>query len=269
MKIMTVDDERPSLNGLNRAILEAVPGAELHDFSYAMEAIDEVREHGFRPDVVFLDIELSDLSGLELAAVLKMLCPSVNIVFVTGYSHYAMDAMELRPSGYVMKPATKGKILAELQNLRNPPPRTVPEKPVRVQCFGSFGVFVRGEPLRVGRSRALELLAFLVDRRGVFCSAESIAEALWEDGMYDRARQQQLSLYRRELIHALEEAGAAEILSVTRNSMAVRPDRFDCDYYAALAGDTTTMNAFLGEYMGSYAWAQYTESELAKKFHQK
>lgn len=266
MKILTADDEHPSLNILNRAILEALPDAEIRSFLRASEAVNEVREKGFCPDVAFLDIEMPGLSGLELATVLKMLCPGVNIVFVTGFSQYALDAMALRPSGYVMKPATAEKILAELQSLRNPPPRTLPEKPVRVQCFGSFGVFVRGEPLRVGRRRALELLAFLVDRRGVFCSAESIAEALWEDGMYDRTRQQQLSLYRRELLHALEDADASEILSVTRDSMAVRPENFDCDYYAALAGNVTAMNAFLGEYMASYPWARYTESELTEKF---
>lgn len=266
MRILTVDDEHPALNILNRAIQEALPDAEIRSFSRAREAVNEVRENGFHPDVAFLDISMPGLSGLELAAALKMLCPGVNIVFVTGFSRYALNAMALRPSGYVMKPATKEKILAELQNLRNPPPRTMAAKSVRVQCFGSFGVFVRGEPLRVGRSRALELLAFLVDRRGVFCSTESIAEALWEDGMYDRARQQQISLYRRELLRALEDAGASEILSVTRDSMAVRPENFDCDYYAALAGDTTAMNAFLGEYMATYPWARYMESELVEKF---
>ena len=84
--------------------------------------------------------------------------------------------------------------------------------------------------------------------------------------MYDRTRQQQISLYRRELLRALEDAGASEILSVTRDSMAVRPENFDCDYYAALAGDTTAMNAFLGEYMATYPWARYMESELVEKF---
>ena len=269
MRILTADDEHPALNILNRAILEALPDAEIRSFSRASEAVNEVRENGFHPDVAFLDISMPGLSGLELAAVLKICCPSVNLVFVTGFSQYALDAMALRPSGYVMKPATKEKILVELQNLRNPPPRTVPEKPVQVQCFGDFGVFVRGEPLKVGRSRALELLAFLVDRRGVYCSAKSIAEVLWEDGMYDRTRQQQFSLYRRELLRALKDAGAAEILSVTRDSMAVRPENFGCDYYAALAGDMTAMNAFLGEYMATYPWARYMESELVEKFSRK
>lgn len=266
VKILTADDERPALNILNRAIKEALPGAELRSFTYASLAVNEIRQNGYHPDVAFLDIEMPGLSGLELAAELKINHSGVNIIFVTGFSQYVMDALALRPSGYVMKPVTKEKVLAELQNLRNPPARTVPEKPVRIQCFGNFCVFVQGEPLKVGRSRALEMLAFLVDRRGAFCRTERIAEALWEDGLYDRSRQQQISLFRRELLRALEEAGASDILCVTRDSLAVRPENFDCDYYAALAGDMAAMNAFLGEYMAPYTWARYTESELAEKF---
>ena len=68
------------------------------------------------------------MSGLELSKVLKKLCPNVNIVFITGFSQYALDALEQRPSGYVLKPATKEKILDELNNLRHPLKRLQPER---------------------------------------------------------------------------------------------------------------------------------------------
>lgn len=266
MNILAVDDELPALNILNRAIHEAVPEAELRSFQLAQDAITEVREKGFRPDVAFLDIEMPDITGLELAKVLKISYTAVNIVFVTGFSQYALDAMEQRPSGYVMKPATKDKILDELKNLRNPPERVREPKAVRIQCFGSFEVFVNGEPVQFHRSKSKELLAYLVDRRGAGCMAADIAAVLWDDGMFDRSRQKQLAVIRSELIKSLAEAGAADIVLKWRDSLSIDPERFDCDYYMALEGDSVAINQFMGEYMSPYAWAEFTTGGLVSRY---
>ena len=266
MKILTTDNEIPALNILDRAIREAVPGAELRSFSRASEAMREIRENGFRPDVAFLDIEMPGMSGLELAKVIKITYPAVNIVFVTGFSQYAIDAMAQRPSGYVMKPATKEKILEELQNLRNPPARVSEPKPVRVQCFGNFEVFVRGEPVQFLRARSKELLAYLIDRRGASCTAAEIAEVLWEDGVYDRSRQKQLAVIRSDLVKSLAQAGAASLLVKGRDSLSVDAQAFDCDYYMALEGDSVAINQFMGEYMMPYAWAEFTAGGLTDRY---
>lgn len=266
MKILAVDNEIPSLTILERAIREAVPSAELHSFSRTTDAVREIRENDFLPDVAFLDIEMPGITGLELAKVLKVACPAINVVFVTGFSQYAIEAMAQRPSGYVMKPATKEKILEELKNLRNPPKRTQPPKPVRVQCFGSFELLVRGQPVQFLRAKSKELLAYLVDRRGASCSASEIASVLWEDGVYDRSRQKQLAVIRADLVKSLALAGVPELLIKGHDSLAVDTKIFDCDYYMALEGDTAAVNAYMGEYMVPYAWAEYTTGGLTAKY---
>ena len=112
-------------------------------------------------------------------------------------------------------------------------------------------------------------MALLVDRRGAPCSAESAAAILWgSESLGGWARRRRFSLCLQELSQALEAAGAADILSASRSGPAVQPENFDCDYYAALAGDMTAMNAFSGEYMAPYPWAKYTEAGLAEKFRQ-
>ena len=266
MNILAVDNERPSLSILRGAILEAVPDAELRSFMLASEAVREVRENGFRPDVAFLDIEMPGMTGLELAKVIKITYPAANIVFVTGFSQYALDAMAQRSSGYVLKPATREKVLDELRNLRNPPQRTEPPKPFRVQCFGSFELFVNGEPVAFPRSKSKELLAYLVDRRGSACTSAEIAAALWPDDAYDRSRQKQLSVIRADLIKSLEQVGAASILFRGHDSLAVSPASFDCDYYMALSGDSVSINCFRGTYMEPYAWAEFTTGDLSRKY---
>lgn len=265
MNIITADDEQSALNILNRAISQAVPDAIIHSFNNSQEIIDDIRENGFAPDVAFLDIEMPGITGLELARLMKIICPKVNIIFVTGFSQYALDALSIRPSGYLTKPVTKEDICTEMQNLRHPPARTAPEKAVRIQCFGSFEVYIRGEVMRFPRAKCKELLAYLVDRRSG-CSSVEIADALWDDGFYDRSRQKQLSVIRSDLLKALKAAGAEAILTVSHDFLAVDPSAFDCDYYMMLAGDSVAINSFTGEYMRDYSWAEFTTAAIAQRF---
>ena len=65
-------------------------------------------------DIAFLDINMRGMTGVELAKKLKDLCPKINIIFVTGYEEYKGDAMDLRASGYILKPVTKEQIDKEL-----------------------------------------------------------------------------------------------------------------------------------------------------------
>lgn len=263
MKILAVDDERMALNILTRAIRDAVPDAELKSFQTIAGTLAELRSGGFQPDVAFLDIEMPGMTGLELAKQIKKYTPKVNIVFVTGYSQYALDALSTRPSGYVMKPVDKEQILIELSNLRNPPVQSAPQKRVRIQCFGDFEIFMDGRAIAFPRAKSKEMLAYLVDRRGANCSSGKIAEALWEDGLYDRARQKLFSTIRADMLKSLKQVGAEYIVKKTNNALAIVPEAVDCDYYMALTGDVVSINSFIGEYMAAYSWAEFTTAALA------
>jgi len=266
MKIIAADDETSAMNILSRAINDAIPGCELRTFNKAGDAIREVAANGYKPDVAFLDIEMPGMTGLDLAKILKTACPMINIIFCTGFSEYAMEAIALRPSGYIMKPATKDKVLTELENLRNPPERTAHSKPVFVQCFGNFEIFVNGEPLKFARAKSKEMFAFMVDRHGAACTSAEIADALWEDGIYDRSRQKQLSVIRLDMMKSLKEAGIENIVIKKKDVMSVRTDTFDCDHYMAIEGDVVMINKFMGEYMMPYTWAEETNALLTSKY---
>ncbi len=266
MIFYAVDDEPLQLKMLTRAITAAEPGCRLHSFTCGEELLQAMDEGGPAPEVAFLDIELPDMGGLELAYHIKKRAPRANIVFVTGFSQYAQEAYSLRPSGYVMKPASKEKIRTELDNLRNPSQRTVPGKRIRIQCFGSFEIFVDDVPVSFSRTKSKELLAYLVDRRGAKCAAGKLADILWDDGQYDRSRQKQLAAFRSEMLKSLKKAGAAHIISETNDSIIMDSGLYDCDYYLALSGDTTVLNSFTGEYMADYSWAEFTAAALISKF---
>ena len=115
------------------------------------------------------------------------------------------------------------------------------------------------------RAKSKELLAYLVDRQGSSVTRAEAFSALWEDGFYDRSMQKQLDVILRSLRSTLEEAGVADVLEVQRGSVRVRPELISCDLYRFLAGDVDAVNAYRGEYMSSYAWAELTEAYIERR----
>ncbi|MBR5128501.1 MAG: response regulator [Firmicutes bacterium] len=256
MHIIATDDELAALNVLTGAIKEAVPTAEIHSFRNPLDALEFMKET--KCDIAFLDIEMREINGVILARRLKEIYPKINIIFVTGYSHYTNEAFALHASGYVYKPVTGAKVLNEMENLRHP----VKWKGsgIFVKTFGNFELFVNGEKVSFGREKAKEALAYLVDKKGAKATRRELASILFEESDYSRNRQNYLSKIIKELIRALEEVGADEILKRGLNEYSVDIDAFECDRYDYEKENATAeeLNRFYGEYMNQYSWAEIT-----------
>lgn len=92
-----------------------------------------------------------------------------------------------------------------------------------------------------------------------------IASILWEDGIYSRSRLNQIHTFYADLKRALAKAGESDVLVKQWNSLSVNVDSVDCDYYRFLKGDISAVNAFMGEYMTNYSWAELTVGTLVQK----
>lgn len=259
MRIIAVDDERRNLEMLLRAIEKAAPHAGVTGFQSAAAALEHARTH--RVDVAFLDIMMPEMNGLILAKHLKDIYGRTNIVFVTGYAQYAPDAFGLRASGYLMKPVTPERIGAEIENLRNPIASQRAER-VRVQCFGSFAVFANDKPLLFSRTKPKELLAYLVHKQGAAITNAEIASVLWEGQPATPSVQSNTRNVIAHLMHILQDADISEIVCKARNSMAIDTQKISCDYYDYLNGDAGAVNAYMGEYLSDYSWAEFTVAYL-------
>lgn len=113
MRILCVDDEPLMLQMLEMAVKEAKPDADITAFDDQDELLEDAKSGGC--DIAFLDIHMRGMNGVELAKELKAVNPKMNIIFVTGFSEYAGDAMSLHASGYIMKPVTAEKIKRSLR----------------------------------------------------------------------------------------------------------------------------------------------------------
>ena len=260
MMIFAIDDEPKMLRLLHKAIEEAAPQAQILDYSFGSAALAAVREENLRPDVIFSDIQMPRPTGVELAAQLKTYAPNTKIVFVTGYDEYALDAFRVHASGYVIKPVDAEKIREELQNAL--PYRMQDAGKIQVQCFGYFEVFWRDVPLAFSRRRSKELLAFLIDRRGASCTAEEAIAALYEDDCDEKSAKQNLRNLVSDLKKTLQQINMEDVLIRKGGTLAIHPEKLICDYYRMLNGDMAALNAFRGEYMEQYSWAELTKAGL-------
>lgn len=265
MNILAVDDEYYALELIKRALEEVAAGATVYLCSDVRSALGVAREN--KIDVAFLDIHMPEKNGIELARDLKMINPKINIVFATGFSEYMKEGIDIRMSGYVLKPVTPEAVRTELENLRNPIEWSN-EKRIKIITFGNFDVFVDGVPLKFERKQAKEILAYLVDKRGTSATYPELAATLWEDGEYDRTKQKNLQVYIASLVKTLNAVGIKDLILKNRQGILVNTRIVDCDFYRFLEGDVKAINSFTGQYMSAYSWAEFTvgylENQLQK-----
>ncbi|HEY5087849.1 MAG TPA: LytTR family DNA-binding domain-containing protein [Gemmatimonadaceae bacterium] len=116
---LVVDDEAIARDGLGH-ILTSLGGIEvLIGCRNGREAIRAIRAR--RPDVVFLDVEMPDVNGIDVVRSLQEDTPADQLpifVFVTAYSAYAIEAFNLAASDYLVKPFTDARIARCMARVR-------------------------------------------------------------------------------------------------------------------------------------------------------
>lgn len=250
MNAITVDDERPMLTALTKAVAMSPDIASVAEFTSCTAALEWAGSN--HVDIAFLDISMRGMGGLALAEKLVDLQPHCRIIFCTGYTQYALDAIRLHVSGYLLKPITAEAVQKEIDHIKG---ERAKNRLLTVRCFGSFEVFARGKPLPFKRSRAKELLAVLVDRRGAGLTARQICAKMWASDREDGKNMNYLHQLFADLHSTLDQAGAAAVLLKNGYYYALDTGRIDCDYYRYLE---TGKPEFRGEYMSQYSWAEET-----------
>lgn len=109
MRLMIVDDERIIAEELRQMILQQLPDAEIvavcHDGEAALQAVA-----GKKPDVVFLDIQMPEVTGLEVARQLLPLPNRPYIIFSTAHHEFALEAFAVDAVDYILKPYRESDI---------------------------------------------------------------------------------------------------------------------------------------------------------------
>ena len=133
MRVLIVDDERPARDKLRR-LLALEPDVEsVAEAPDGVEALAQVES--FKPDVLFLDIQMPEVSGIEVAASLPS--PAPLVVFATAFDQYAIRAFDANAIDYLLKPYDQARLQRALERVR-----------VRLQSPQAVSAFESGNPLR-------------------------------------------------------------------------------------------------------------------------
>ena len=116
--VILVDDRKVILTGSLPILKEVMPNAVITGFTDAAEAVVYAKTN--RVALAFLDIELRNISGLDLCRALLEINPRTNVVYLTAYSDYAFDAWSTGACGFMLKPVTPEGVREQLGNLRYP-----------------------------------------------------------------------------------------------------------------------------------------------------
>lgn len=261
MTVICVDDEEIILEQISKILDDMPEIKKVTAFNEPEDALQYLKDTAV--DIAFLDINMRGINGLNLAKTVKSISPDTDIIFITGYSDYAVDAWKMHANGYLMKPVSADDIREELSYLgKTQPPQ---KQHIKVQCFGNFDVFYDGIPVQFSLSKTKELFAYLVDRRGASASIAEICAVIWED------KKDSLSMksYLRSMIADLKKTfsllGENEILIKKRNSYAVNTSKFWCDSYEFDKGNIEAINSFRNEYMSQYSWGEIHLYEFMEK----
>ncbi|MES2899971.1 MAG: response regulator [Pseudomonadota bacterium] len=114
MRVLIVDDEQPARDKLRRLLTDEGDVTALAEARDGVEALQMITTFG--PDVVFLDIQMPEVTGLELAASLP--APAPLIVFATAYDQYAIDAFDANAIDYLLKPYDRARLQRALERVR-------------------------------------------------------------------------------------------------------------------------------------------------------
>ena len=116
--VIMVDDSSLMLSDGLEVLEEALPTAGITGFIRPQEAIDYARTK--RIALAFLDIEMGAVNGLDLCRTLLTINPRTNVVFLTAYPDYALDAWPTGASGFLVKPLTLESVREQMKMLRYP-----------------------------------------------------------------------------------------------------------------------------------------------------
>ncbi len=194
MKVILVDDEPIALEVLG-AILSTYEDIDiLRSYTDPIVALKELKE--LQPDVIFLDIEMGATNGLEMAQLFLECQNSVEIVFITAYSQYAVDAFDVNAMDYLLKPIQEKRFYKTIERLRERTEKhyiqdkktNVLENKLKIKSFGVFKVLDSFDnPLIWRTQKTKELFAYLWEQNDRHVSKDLIMETIFPDKDLDKA----------------------------------------------------------------------------------
>lgn len=185
MKVVLIDDEQHALDSLERKLNSIGQIDICGSFLFPSEGKAYILMNDV--DVVFLDIQLPEINGLELAEEIQNSKPHITIVFVTAFDKYAVQAFELHALDYLVKPFNKERLektVSRIQGYLESKKAISYSTLIQVNMFKQLSIEsqqYKKQFFNWRTLRAQELFLYLLQNRGQFIQKSRLIELLWED----------------------------------------------------------------------------------------
>ena len=252
MKIIYIDDEKPALENFYYTINKCKEIETLNLFTSPFEAIKFTKSN--KVDMAFIDMEMNEMHGLNLAKEISNIDKNIHIVFVTAYNQYAFEAFNVNAIGYVLKPYSVDDIKKEINKALRIKPILSSE--VVISTIPDFILKVNGEVISFTRGKVEELFALLVDRNEAGLTTSEAISILWPNRGDDECSKALFRNTYKRLIDVLKELKIEYIIKSDTRKKYINMNNVECDLYKILNGDLTPLENYNGEYMKKYSWAE-------------
>lgn len=276
-----VDDMRPALRELEFLLKKYTEISIVGMYTDPLTAIEKIGE--LKPLVVFLDINMPQLRGIDAGSRILDLSPKTDIVFVTAYDQYAVEAFELHALDYLLKPVAEDRLKKTVARLQKKLPLAKEQHSLKLQirCFGRFQMgWEDREPIKWRTEKAKELFAFLLQNHSRNIARDELLDKLWPENNPDRALKQLYNgiYYIRK---ALEGYGiGSELISIDNNyNLKLGTMDWDVGRFCELLIKNREESPerieeiealYAGDYLESelYPWSDFERERLSKLYEQ-
>ncbi len=194
LNAILVDDEYNSLQRMRKIVEEYSEINILALYQSGKELLNSLDNYIEELDLLFIDIEMPGIKGLEAAEQILSADENIEIIFVTAYNEYAVEAFELNALDYLLKPISKKRFQKTLSriNVNKKEKEDFKEKKqhLSVKTFGRTKININSKKLDIDwrTVKTEELFYFLLLFSGDFVSKAKIIENIWPQGEVERSR---------------------------------------------------------------------------------
>lgn len=293
MKAILIDDEKPALQHLERLLLKDGRLEITGKYTSARRGLEHLEQE--KADIVFLDIGMPEMNGLEAGEYIAGLDRSTRIVYITAYSEYAIEAFELNAADYLLKPVTSQRLSKTLERLEvrieqnEARVETLPEpaaavKQLSILCFKRLEFMDSTEPGRKMQwrtSKAQEVFALLLHNRGQWILKDTIVDWVWPDFQPEKAvTNLHTTVYHiRKLLKAwdmdVQVEFSQERYRLTKENVLLDLEEFEQGYCSTSVESEeewvrreAVLSLCRGDYLEEhhYDWAETRRKELQVRF---
>lgn len=227
MRAVIIADALPAINEV-KYLLENFGVQVAGTFTNPKEGYDFVILE--QPTIVFLDINIPILNGLDLGKEIRSRCLNIFIVFITAYPQYALDSFQSYPLDYLLKPVNAARFEETLQRIRGlyESRAGLQQIVLRIKCFGDFKIIIENKEVKTPGHRVKELLAYLLCHYQQALTQDQLVKTLFNSNIEERNRNNfRVTMFR--LRHVLMDLNINKDMLLIREDFSIKVQPGICD----------------------------------------